>query len=152
MNRKRTTKYKQGIFAPRHKEKYKGSLPIFYRSSLELRLQRWLDSNPAVISWGSETVIIPYNNPLTGRVSRYFTDFNFTMRTKDGIIKKFLVEVKPHSQTLPPTPKKKSKTLAYQQAEYVKNKAKWMAAKQWAANKGYEFVILTEKHLIPPKN
>lgn len=110
-------------------------------------MMRWCDSNPNILSWGSESVIIPYPNPLTGRVSRYFVDFNISLRDKNGNLKKFLVEVKPHSQTLPPTQKKVTKSLLKKQAEYVKNQAKWKAATEYAQVKGYQFVILTEKHL-----
>lgn len=145
---KKNSKFKQGIFTPRNKEKYKGSFPIYYRSSYELKFQRWADANPNVLTWGSETIIIPYQNPLTGRISRYFTDFNITMRDKNGEIKKFIIEIKPHSQTLPPVQKNRNtKSLIRQQAEYVKNKAKWQAAQAYCEAKNSCFVILTEKHL-----
>jgi len=147
MNRKRTSKFKQGIFNPVNKEKYKGTFPILYRSSYELKYFRWCDHNPAVISWGSESIIIPYQNPLTGRVSRYFVDSNITVKTKTGELKKFLIEIKPSIQTLPPKPSRNTKSLLRRQAEYVKNRAKWEAATQWSKKKGYEFTILTEKHL-----
>ena len=147
MNRKRTSKFKQGIFRPAHPEKYKGTQPILYRSSYELKYMRWADYNPAVISWGSESIIIPYQNPLTGKVSRYFVDSNITLRTKDGTLKKYLIEIKPSIQTMPPKPGKNTKALLRRQAEYVKNRAKWDAATQWSKKKGYEFTILTEKHL-----
>ena len=148
MNRKRTSKFKQGIFRPVYPEKYKGTFPILYRSSWEGRMMRWCDHNPSVISWGSESVVIPYQNPLTGKVSRYFVDFNVQLRDKQGQLKKFLVEIKPHSQTLPPSQQvKNTKALARRQAEYIKNQAKWKAATEWSVKKGYEFVVLTEKHL-----
>jgi hypothetical protein len=147
MNRKRTSKFKQGIFNPINKEKYKGTFPILYRSSYELKYFRWCDHNPAVISWGSESIIIPYQNPLTGKVSRYFVDSNITVKTKTGEFKKFLIEIKPSIQTLPPKPSRNTKSLLRRQAEYVKNRAKWEAATQWSKKKGYEFTILTEKHL-----
>jgi hypothetical protein len=145
---KKNRNYRQGIYTPLNKEKYKGSFPIIFRSALELRFMRWVDQNPNIVTWGSESVIIPYQNPLTGRVSRYFTDFNITMRDKNGELKKFLIEVKPFSQTLPPVQKnKKTKSLIYQQAEYVKNQAKWQAAEAFCASHNSTFVILTEKHL-----
>ena len=147
MNKKRTSKFKQGVFNPTHPEKYKGTLPIFYRSSYELKYMRWCDHNPSIISWGSESIIIPYHNPLTGNISRYFVDCNVTLKTKDGIIRKFLIEIKPSVQTIPPKPSKNTKSLLRRQAEYVKNRAKWQAAEAWAKKKGYEFTILTEKHL-----
>jgi len=147
LQRKRTSKFKQGIFKPNHPEKYKGTLPILYRSSYELKYFRWCDYNPSVISWGSESIIIPYQNPLTGKVSRYFVDSNITLKTKDGTLKKYLIEIKPLVQTQPPKPGKNTKALLRRQAEYIKNRAKWQAAEQWASKKGYEFTILTEKHL-----
>ena len=147
MNRKRTSKFKQGIFNPVNKDKYKGTLPILYRSSYELRYMRWCDHNPNVISWGSESIIIPYPNPLTGRTSRYFVDCNVTIKNKNGEIRKYLIEIKPSIQTQPPKPGKKTRSLLRRQAEYVKNQAKWKAASEWAKKKNYEFTILTEKHL-----
>ncbi len=146
LQRKRTSKFKQGVFRPDHPEKYKGTTPILYRSSYELKYMRWCDHNPAVVSWGSESIIIPYQNPLTGRVSRYFVDSNITLNTKDGL-KKFLIEIKPSIQTVPPKPTRNTRSLLRRQAEYIKNRAKWDAATQWSKKKGYEFTILTEKHL-----
>jgi len=147
LQRKRTSKFKQGIFNPVNKDKYKGTLPVLYRSSYEIKFMRWCDHNPAVLTWGSESVIVPYQNPLTQKVSRYFVDFNITLRNKNGEIKKYLVEIKPSIQTLPPKPGKNTRALLRRQAEYVKNQAKWQAATQFATKKGSEFVVLTEKHL-----
>jgi hypothetical protein len=147
MKKKRTSQFKQGVFNCINKQKYKGTYPILYRSSYEIRFMRWADMNPSVLSWGSESVIIPYHNPLTGRTSRYFVDFNLTLKDKNGAIRKFLVEIKPAVQTIPPKPSRNTKALLRRQAEYVKNRAKWDAAKQFAVKKDSEFVILTEKHL-----
>lgn len=128
-------------------QKYKGTQPILYRSSYELRFMRWCDSNPNVITWGSESVIVPYQNPLTGSISRYFVDNNITLKTKDGTIKKYLIEIKPAVEVVPPKPGKNTKALLRRQATYIKNRAKWQAATEFAKKKGSEFVILTEKEL-----
>ena len=145
---KKNSKFRQGVFSPQHKEKYKGSFPILYRSSWECKAMRFFDLNPNVLSWGSESIVIPYQNPLTGRVSRYFVDFNITMLDKNGELKKFLIEIKPSSQTVPPVQKnRKTKSLMRQQAEYIKNQAKWQAARSFCEAKGSTFVIITEKQL-----
>lgn len=146
---KKNSKYRQGMFVPRFPEKYKGNKnQIFWRSSWERKTMLFLDLNPNVLEWSSEETIIPYQNPLTGRVSRYFVDFYAKMKDKNGNIKKFLIEVKPHSQTLPPVQKnRKTKSLVYQQAEYIKNQAKWQAAESWSKKHNCQFVILTEKQL-----
>lgn len=147
---KKNSKYRQGVYTLLNAEKYKGNKnQICWRSSWELRMMKFFDLNPNVVEWSSEETIIPYPNPLTGRVSRYFVDFYAKMKTKDGTVKKFLVEVKPYSQTIPPVQKtRKTKTLMRQQAEYIKNQAKWQAATQWCAKHNSQFVILTEKHLL----
>ena len=146
---KKNSKYKQGLYRIQNKEKYKGNPDnCFFRSGWELRVQKFLDLNPNVLEWSSEETIIPYQNPLTGRVSRYFVDFYAKMKDKQGNIKKYLIEVKPYSQTIPPVQKtKKTKTLIRQQAEYLKNQAKWSAAMQFCKKYDQTFVILTEKQL-----
>ena len=146
---KKNSKFRQGIYTLINPEKYKGNAHnVVFRSSYELKVMRMLDLNPNVLEWSSEETIIPYQNPLTGRVSRYFVDFYAKMRDKNGEVKKFLIEIKPHCQTLPPVQKnRKTKSLIYQQAEYAKNQANWAAAASFAKNKGMVFTILTEKHL-----
>ncbi len=146
---KKNSKYRQGIYKVQYPEKYKGNPNnCVFRSGWELKVQRFLDLNPNVLEWSSEETIIPYQNPLTGRISRYFVDFYAKMKDKQGNIKKYLIEVKPYSQTIPPVQKiKKTKTLIRQQAEYLKNQAKWQAATQWCQKHNQTFVILTEKQL-----
>ena len=147
--RRKNKNYKQGIYNPKYKEKYKGSLPIVYRSGLELKSFRYLDNNPNVITWGSESIVIPYESPADGKIHRYFVDLVAALKSKDGTIKKLLIEVKPEKQTRPPTitPNKKQKTMLYEKYQFAVNLAKWEAAKAWCKTKGYIFIILNEKHL-----
>ena len=146
---KKNPKYRQGIYTLVHPEKYKGNKnQICWRSSWECKMMKFLDHNPNVVEWSSEETIIPYANPLTGRISRYFVDFYAKMKDKSGELKKYLIEVKPHAQTMPPVQKnRKTKSLIYQQAEYVKNQAKWKSAAEYCAKRNMNFVILTEKQL-----
>ena len=146
---KKNNKYRQGIYQVAHKEKYKGNgNNVTFRSGWELKVMKFLDHNTNVVEWSSEEAIIPYQNPLTGRISRYFVDFYAKMKDKNGSTKKFLIEVKPYSQTIPPVQKnRKTKNLIYQQAEYVKNQAKWKSASEYCLKRDMNFVILTEKQL-----
>lgn len=149
--RKKHPNYSQGEFKPKNVNKYKGSFPIIYRSRLELQAMRWFDDNSNVISWGSESVVIPYYSPLDEKSHRYFVDFVVHLKTKEGDIKKLLIEVKPFKQTIKPTmsPFKKPTTIMYENRQYILNYSKWEAAKIWAKQKGYEFIILTEKNINP---
>lgn len=140
--------YKQGFFNPENPDKYTGTQPIVYRSGLELSFFRWCDRNDKVLTWGSESVVIPYQSPKDGKLHRYFVDGVLTLATAEGV-KKYLIEVKPSSQTQPPKPsnKKKRSTVLYESINWAVNSAKWSAAKQWCEKKGYVFAILTEKDL-----
>lgn len=145
---KKESKFLQGIFTPHNPKKYKGTLPIVYRSSYELKLMRYLDNNPNVIAWGSETQIIPYRSPIDGRSHRYFVD-NYAIYRINNQDYKFLIEVKPYKKLLKPKPTqgKKKSTLLQEEIEYAINEAKWKAAIEWAKRKGYMFRLITEKEL-----
>ena len=140
--------YRQGIFRPVNNTKCH-STQICYRSSLELHYMRWLDSNPNIISWGSEAVVIPYIKPIDGKLHRYFVDFNFTIKDKNGDNHKFLIEIKPEKQCRPPINhgNKKKSTFLYEQVTYATNQCKWAAADQWAKKNGYQFKVLTENQV-----
>lgn len=141
--------YKQGKFRPINSQKYKGKSEIVYRSKLELDVMRFFDKNDRILEWGSEELIIPYVKPTTGRVHRYYTDFNIIVRESDGSIGKYVIEVKPYKKTLPPSKhgNKKQSTIIYESVEYAINTAKWDATRQWCAKNGYKFSILTEREI-----
>lgn len=144
----KNNKFVQGIFKPMHMEKYKGHDLPRYLSSWELKLFRWCDSNPNVIEWGSESIVIPYESPIDKKIHRYIVDAVVKLKTAEGL-KKYLIEVKPFKQTVEPqnSPGKQKKTLIYEQLTFIQNKAKWEAAKIFAKKHGFEFTILTEKEL-----
>jgi hypothetical protein len=145
---KKNRHYIQGLYSPKNPKKYIGTKPI-YRSLMELKAFRYLDNNPNVLSWSSESVVIPYTSPVDNRMHRYFVDLVAKLQTKDGVIKKLLIEVKPERQTMPPveSARKKQKTLIYEKYQYGINLAKWEAARNWCKSKGYTFIIMNEKHL-----
>lgn len=149
MRIKKDKRYRQGIFKPKNDKKYIGKGDPVYRSGWELKFFRWADLNENILAWGSENIIIPYLNPLDGKVHRYFVDNFIVFKDKDGNKNKFLIEIKPSKQTKKPekTKYKKTKTLLYEQRMYVQNTAKWQAANEWATKKGYKFLIITEKEL-----
>jgi hypothetical protein len=141
-----SSKYRQGIFTPTNKKKFLGSKAI-YRSGLELKFMRFCDNNPNIITWGSENVVIPYISPLDGRVHKYYVD-NFVAIQEGELVKKYLIEIKPSSQTVPPTTKyKKQQHLVYEQSMYTRNQAKWQAATEFCKTRDLQFLIITEKDL-----
>ena len=109
----------------------------------------YCDQSDSIVEWGSEEVIIPYVSPWDGRVHRYFPDFYVKVKTKENKVKKWVVEVKPKSQTKPPkTPKRKTKKYLNEVRTFAINEAKWMNAKEWCKDRNMEFIILTEVELM----
>jgi hypothetical protein len=141
--------YLQGKYILRNPSKYVGDPKnIVFRSSWELKLLRFFDSNPNVLKYSSEEIVIPYYDKATGRNRRYFVDFAAMIKQKDGVVKKYLIEVKPLKQTI--APKKKSnnsKGYLEEVTTYITNRCKWDAAEDFCKKNGWEWMILTEKNL-----
>lgn len=140
-----------------HKRKYKPINPskyvgdptnIIMRSSWETKFAIWCDKNPSVLKWNSEETIVPYVSPVDNKAHRYFIDFKIQVRTTNGSTKTYLVEIKPDYQTRPPVaPSRKTKKFLQEVMTWGVNEAKWKAATNYARDRGWEFIILTENHL-----
>ena len=140
--------FKQGIYRPIHPDKLIGATQAIYRSSFELKFMRFCDANPNVIKWGSENIAIPYESPIDRRLHHYYVD-NIILIKEGDKIGKYLIEIKPKSQTVPPVPsnRKKQTTVLYEQLMWAKNNAKWEAARKFCEKKGWVFKILHEEDL-----
>ncbi len=144
------THYYQGFFRPKNPQKYVGNPKrIVMRSSWEFRVACYFDNNPNVLSWSSEELVVPYRKPTDGLIHRYFPDFIAKIRDKEGIVKTYMIEVKPLSQSKPPEikPRKRKSTLLNESVTYAINQAKWDSAKEFCRKKGWIFLVLTEKEL-----
>lgn len=137
--------YKQGRFIPVNPKKYMGDpTKIIYRSSWEKRFFLKLDESPNVAGWASEEVVIPYYSPVDNKMHRYFVDV--LVVSKDKVVT--LIEIKPWAQTQPPkTSGRKKSTVINEVMTYAVNQAKWDAARDYCAKKGWSFKIVTEKDI-----
>jgi hypothetical protein len=133
-----------GRFIPKNPQKYAGNVNrVMFRSSWELRFMQWLDTNAAIIRWGSEELAIPYISPLDMRQHRYFPDMIVMYKHQDGSIRKEIVEIKPYKETVA-TPRSTDRD---KQALLV-NDAKWKAAAGFAEKNGATFRVITEKTMF----
>lgn len=140
-------KYYQGKYTPENPKKYAGNVnEIVYRSGWERQLMIKFDRDRNVVLWNSEGLAIPYRSPLDGALHRYFVDFVIQVRGKDGKDKTWIIEVKPHAQTLMPKQGKKTHRFLSEVATFAVNQSKWTAAAAFAKEQGWEFQVLTEKH------
>ena len=140
----------KGRYSPINKEKYQGNpTNVIYRSLWERKFMKWCDLSESVIKWGSEETVVPYVSPLDNKIHRYFIDFYVQLRDKDGILKSYLVDVKPKKYTKPPktNPKRKTRAWFSEVKNWGVNEAKWKAAEEFAKDKNWQFIILTEDHL-----
>ena len=139
----------KGKYIPTNPQKYCGDVTkIVYRSSYEVRFMRWCDINSNVLQWGSEEVVIPYRSPMDNLMHRYFVDFFVKVKSKNGVVKKYLVEVKPLRYTQEPVmPKRKTQHFLAEVMQWGINQAKWDAARKFAVTTGCEFLLVTEHDL-----
>jgi len=139
----------KSIYKPSHPEKYLGnSKNIICRSSWERTFCRYCDTHPNVVKWASEEFSIPYISPVDGRPHRYYPDFLIEVKEKSGKIKKYVIEIKPKRQTLPPVKKKRiTKGFITEARTYAINQAKWSAAVDFCKDNMIEFKIITEDQL-----
>tara|TARA_Y100001937_G_scaffold44744_1_gene62917 strand:+ start:15 stop:449 length:435 start_codon:yes stop_codon:yes gene_type:complete len=139
----------KGKYYPSFPRKYKGDpTNIIYRSLWERKFMVYCDKNDNILEWASEEIAIPYRSPVDNRVHRYFPDFYMKVRERGGKIKRYVIEVKPAKQTKPPVkPKRQTKGYIREAYEYAKNQAKWKMAREFCADRQWEFKVVTEKEL-----
>ena len=138
----------KGKYRPSHPKKYKGDpTGIIFRSLWERKFMVYCDQNANVLEWASEEIALPYRGP-DGKSHRYFPDFYMKVKESNGSIKKYIIEIKPLKQCSPPKkPKRQTKGYMREAYEYVKNQAKWEAAREFCDDRQWEFKVVTEKEL-----
>jgi hypothetical protein len=138
------SKFARGKFQMSQPDKYVGTKVPTYRSSWELSFMKFCDTNISVQKWASEAVQIPYRDPLTGRQTVYVPDFFIQYVDKLGKMHVELIEIKPASQTILERVGKNK----YNQAQFVKNQAKWASANLWCKQQGIKFRVVNENDLF----
>lgn len=143
-------KYHQGFFHPRNPEKYQGNPNnIIYRSSWELRFMQWCDRSSSVISYASEEFSIPYYHPVKKKICRYFPDFIIEIVDENNKKQKYVVEIKPKKQTLPPVRgNKREKTFIQEANTFAINQSKWSSIREWCDDRMIKFRIITEEEIF----
>lgn len=137
-------KWAQGIYTPKHPEKYIGNHKPKYRSGWELTFMTFCDSNTNVIYWASESMRIPYKHPLTGKPTIYVPDFFVVYQNKFGKQIAEVVEIKPKKQSLIESKVSNAKDRIV----VAINHAKWAAAMAYCKSQGLAFRVITEDDLF----
>lgn len=136
-------KWAQGIYTVKNPQKYVGKGVPKYRSSWEMMFFNFCDNNPAVLQWASESIHIPYRNPLTGRQTIYVPDVFMLYQNKGGQQIAELIEIKPSAQT-----NIHEARSIRDKAHAVVNQAKWAAATAYCKRIGIKFRVITESELF----
>lgn len=137
-------------FTPKHPDKYMGDANnVIIRSSWELRVFQFCDSNPNVLRWGSEEIAIPYMKPFPGgyKPANYFPDLYVEYVDRDDNLIKELIEVKPEKFTKA-SRARNATTKAFENMQYVVNMAKFTAANNWCQKNNIKFSVLSEKSIF----
>lgn len=150
-------RFKQGWYTLKNPQKFMKPVDEFmqsvkdgkvqYKSSLEYKAFKFQDTSKSIIQWSIEPFPIFYTKPSDNKQHRYFIDMFIV--TNQG---KFLIEIKPKSQTI--QPKKPSNPNPKRIQRYKKeletfliNQAKWKAQKEFQERNSQEFLIFTEEQL-----
>lgn len=135
--------FRQGVFVPKHPEKYIGDVTkIYFRSSWEKTTFEFLDNNVMVRRWGSEEIKIPYLDTVSNKMRTYFPDIWVEYVTKYGEVVTEIWEIKPKNQTRTPNPRHKH--YLTESLTFETNKCKWAAAQAFCDSQGWKFRIVTE--------
>ena len=142
---------KKGYYHVINKDKLRNEKKVlYYRSGLEKKMMEICDHSTSILEWSYEDVILEYQLQKdlgTNITHRYIMDFWVKKRIK-GIVKEYLVEIKPYALLFPPkVPKRKTKKFLEEVELYSINLAKWNKAQEFAKSNGISFVIVTEKTL-----
>jgi hypothetical protein len=135
--------FRQGNYIVKNPNKYVGKGTPRYRSGWELTFMMFLDSNDNIVQWASESISIPYRNPITGKQSMYVPDFFVTYRSRDNTTRAELIEIKPKKQSLI-----ESKMSDRDRAIVAVNYAKWDSATKWARRNGLTFRVINEDQIF----
>jgi len=136
-------RYQKSLYQVRNKSKYIGARAPIARSSWESTFFAFCDNHPSVLQWASESIAIPYRDPLTNKQKRYFPDVFIIYLDQTGKKIAELIEIKPSTQT----GQKKTRS-AVNNAQILKNHRKWEAAMAYCAKNGITFRLLTEEQLF----
>jgi hypothetical protein len=137
------SKFAQGPYTVKNAAKYVGKGVPRYRSGWELSFMQFLDNNDHVMQWASESIQIPYRNPITGKQSIYVPDFLITYRTRQNTLIAEVVEIKPKKQSVI-----ESKMSNRDRMVVAINYAKWDSATKWCARNGLKFRVITEDDMF----
>lgn len=136
--------FAKGIFKPKNPSKYMGMKTIWYKSSWELVVMNMLDTNTSIMQWASESIKIPYKDPLTNRNTVYVPDFFVVYVDKNNKKHVELWEIKPKKQAF----RESVGRSKVNQTEYIKNMAKWEACRIFCKQQNINFRILTEDDIF----
>lgn len=136
-------KWAQGQYVVQNPKKYVGKGTPRYRSGWEHSFMRFCDSNDHILQWASESIAIPYRNPITGKMTNYVPDFLIMYRTRDNTVRAELIEIKPKKQSVV-----EDRMSSRDRAVVAVNYAKWDAATKWAKRNGLTFRVITETDMF----
>jgi hypothetical protein len=143
-----------GRYLLKNPKKYMGvgTNPI-YKSGHECRMMAWFDTNEKVIKWGYEIINIPYFFPVDSKIHKYSIDFYSEVINNQGVIKKYLTEIKSDGDL--EIPKKPSNPTTQNMKRYknkmiihIRNTCKWKAAEQFCKQAGITWQLLSTRDIF----
>jgi len=151
----------KSIYVPRNPQKYLGTniTRIELKSSWERSFALFLDNSPSVLGWTYEALPtktlhesgIAYLNPFTGRQTIYKPDFFVVYVDRNNRKHAEVIEIKPLDEVPPALGGTRTRTVTkLKEARQILNAAKFAAAVEHCAKRGWQFRVVTERELFKP--
>ena len=145
----------EGYYKCKNPSKYIGDLTkIIYRSSYELKMFIEFDNDNDVIRWSSEPpqLKISYIYSVDRKRHTYYPDVYVEKKNKNGIITKYVIEIKPKIFLIKPKKpkilnKKNSDIYNRKLRNWIKIMNKKIAAEKFCERHNMTYMFLTETYI-----
>lgn len=145
----------EGYYKCKNPKKYIGDKGrIIYRSSYERKMFEEWDNDINIIRWVSEPpeLKISYIYSVDNKRHTYYPDAYVEKIDKNGILNKFLIEIKPKSFLLKPKPPRiqtSKSIIVYKKrlASWIKIMNKKTAAEKFCEKHNMKYLFLTESYI-----
>ena len=138
------SKFAQGQFVVKNPHKYAGKGAPRFRSGWEFAFMTFCDNNEHIVQWASESITIPYRNPITGKQTIYVPDFFVVYVDAHNKQHAEIWEIKPNKETTLEAAGNSKRA----QAAAILNMVKWQACQAYCKANGLNFRIITENDLF----
>lgn len=142
------SQFDEGYYIVKNPSKCMDGAKVIHRSGYEKKLYESVDLDNSVVKWGTEVIKIKYLDPCDKKIHSYYPDL-YLERLIDGVVRKFIIEVKAAAFLKRPEPPKVRSLKAVRiynnnLRRYIKIVAKTKAVREFCLKNQMEFKFFSD--------